>query len=242
MRDEILLQLRALAEDEYKVFHCKLIPGIEKRRVVGVRVPAIRKLAKKVIGQDWQHYLWEVEHCRQEDGGIGGTELFYEEVMLQGMVIALAKMDTDRRLLYMERFVPRIDNWAVCDTFCGDLKFARREENREAVWDFLQGYLHSSGEYIIRFGVVMLLDHYIDAEHIDRVMQIMKDICHPGYYVKMAVAWTLSICYVKFPQETEALLVENQLDDVTHNKTIQKIRESYRVSKEDKERLKGLRR
>ena len=138
--------------------------------------------------------------------------------------------------------VPRIDNWAVCDTFCGDLKFADREENRRRVWEFLQSYLSDDREYFLRFGVVMIMDHYIDVSHIDSILKILAGIHHEGYYVKMAVAWALSMCYVAFPQKTEALIKNNRMDDFTHNKTIQKIRESYRVSKEDKERLKGLKR
>ena len=242
MREEILRQLRQLAEEEYKAFNCKLIPGLDKKRVLGVRIPAVRKTAKKVIRADWKHYLAELENCEKDSQGIGGTDLYYEEVLMQAIVIGAAKMDRDLRLSYIERFVPMIDNWAVCDTFCGALKFADEEENRHAVWNFLKPYLASGKEYEIRFGAVMLLGHYIDQEHIDSVLNIMNAIRHDGYYVKMAVAWTLSVCYVKFPKETEALLRDNQLDDFTQNKTIQKIRESYRVSKEEKERLKGLKR
>ena len=158
------------------------------------------------------------------------------------MVIAAAKMEAGQRLAYIERFVPKIDNWAVCDTFCGDLKFARIEKNRQLVWDFLHDYLGDDREYFIRFGAVMLLGHYIDKAYIEQILERMNAIQHQGYYVKMAVAWALSICYIKFPQETEQLLKHNQMDGFTHNKAIQKIRESYRVSKEDKARLNLLKR
>lgn len=242
MREERLKQLRKMADEEYKAFNCKLIPGINKERTLGVRVPAIRKLAKEIVKGGWERYLEELENCKLDPGGIGGTELFYEEVMLQGMIIAAAKMERETRLAYIARFVPRIDNWAVCDTFCGDLKFADREENRRRVWEFLQSYLSDDREYFLRFGVVMIMDHYIDVSHIDSILKILAGIHHEGYYVKMAVAWALSMCYVAFPQKTEALIKNNRMDDFTHNKTIQKIRESYRVSKEDKERLKGLKR
>lgn len=232
MRQELLQQLQQLAEETYKDFNCKLIPGLDKNQVLGVRIPAIRKLAKKLVKGDWQSYLSEMENC----------ETYYEEILLQAMVIGAAKMDSDLRLHYIARFVPRIDNWAVCDTFCSDLKFADKQENRQLVWDFLQPYLASNEEYEMRFGIVMLLGHYIDQEYIDRILKIMESISHEGYYVKMAVAWALSMCYVTFPEKTEILLRGNQLDHFTQNKTIQKIRESYRVSGEDKERLKGLKR
>lgn len=242
MREEVTRQLFVLAEPEYRNFNCKLLPGVAKERVLGVRVPEIRKVARQIAKKDWKQFLGEWEVCEKETGGIGGTVLFYEEVMLQGMVIAAAKMEPEERLSYIEKFVPRIDNWAVCDTFCGDLKFADREGNRQLVWDFLQSYLMDSREYYLRFGIVMLLGHYIDEVYIDRVLVILEGIRNKAYYVKMAVAWALSMCYIKFPQKTEALLRQNSLDDFTQNKTIQKIRESYRVSKEDKQRLTALKR
>lgn len=247
MRTERLEQLRSLAESDYRDFNCKLIPGIDKERVLGVRVPAIRKVAKEIVKggrekADWEEYLAELENCRPDPQGIGGTELFYEEVMLQGMVIAAARMEREKRLAYIERFVPRIDNWAVCDTFCGDLKFADIEENRQPVWDFLQSYLEDDRQYFIRFGIVMLMNHYIDEDHIDAILATVSSIRHDGYYVKMAAAWALSMCFIAFPQKTEALIEDNEMDDFTHNKTIQKIRESYRVSKEDKARLNLLKR
>lgn len=242
MREEITRQLLELAEPEYRDFHCKLIPGVDKERVLGVRVPAVRKAARQIAKKDWNAFLEEWENCGSDARGIGGTVLFYEEVMLQGMVIAAAKMEPRERLSRIEKFVPRIDNWAVCDTFCGDLKFADQEENRQLVWDFLQPYLADSREYYLRFGIVMLLGHYIDDVYIDRILALLEGIRHEAYYVKMAAAWALSMCYIKFPKKTEALLRKNSLDDFTHNKTIQKIKESYRVSKEDKQRLTALKR
>ncbi len=94
----------------------------------------------------------------------------------------------------------------------------------------------------IRFGVVMAMAHYIDEEYIDNVLQWMDRISHEGYYVKMAVAWALSVCYVKFPQKTMNYLKENHLDDFTYNKALQKIIESYRVSTEDKEIIRSMKR
>lgn len=242
MRDLVLQQLRELAEEDYKEFHCKLIPGINKEKVLGVRLPALRKLAKKIVREDGKAYLAQLKNCKKDSRGIGGTELYYEEVMLQGLVIASAKMDAQERLSYIEGFLPRIDNWAVCDTFCGSLKFADKEENRKLVWEFLQPMFSDTREYYVRFGLVMLLSHYVDRDHIQQVLKLASEVRHEGYYVKMAVAWLLSVCYIAFPEETELLLKDNQMDDFTHNKTIQKIRESYRVSKEDKARLNLLKR
>lgn len=241
-RREVLEQLMLLAENSYGDFQAKLIPGIKRENILGVRVPALRKLAKKMAKAGWEAWISQAENCEKDPEGVGGTELFYEEIMLQAMIIGAVKMEPQKRLSYIRAFVPRIDNWAVCDIFCGDLKFADKSENRDLVWSFLLPYLDSSEEYDVRFGTVMLLSHYIDEAHIRQVLELMAGIRHQGYYVKMAVAWTLSMCYVKFPEHTEPLLRRNHLDDFTHNKTIQKIRESRQVSKENKEQLRLLKR
>ena len=116
------------------------------------------------------------------------------------------------------------------------------KKDQEYWYGYLQKWLKSSREYEIRFGVVCLLDFFINEAYIDAVLEEMKKIHHDGYYVKMAVAWAVSICYIHFPEKTQKLLKENSLDDWTHNKTIQKIRESLRISKEEKEMLKTWKR
>lgn len=160
--------------------------------------------------------------------------------MLEGLVIAYAKMELKERFFYLDRFVPKIHNWAVCDCCSNTYKFM--EKYQEESFAYLETYLHSQREYELRFGIVSLLDHFINDSYIDRVLSICEHTRHEGYYVKMAVAWTLSVCYVKYPEKTRRLLKENTMDEFTHNKTIQKIRESYRVSREEKEELKSWKR
>ena len=107
---------------------------------------------------------------------------------------------------------------------------------------FLQPYLKSKNEFEVRFAIVSLLDHFINDIYLEQLFQVIDEIKHEGYYVKMAIAWAVSICYIKYPQETGNYLKQDTLDDFTHNKAIQKIRESYRVSKEEKENLLCLKR
>ena len=114
------------------------------------------------------------------------------------------------------------------------------KKDQEYWYGYLQKWLKSSREYEIRFGVVCLLDFFINEAYIDAVLEEMKKIHHDGYYVKMVVAWAVSICYIHFPEKTQKLLKENSLDDWTHNKTIQKIRESLRISKEEKRDAENL--
>lgn len=174
-------KLLELAEPEYQKFASSLIPGISN--LLGVRIPELRKLAKGIANGDWRSYL------QQASGE------FFEEVMLQGILIGHVKAEPAEKLKHVAAFVPKIDNWSVCDTFCSGLKFTKT--NKELVWDFLQPYLRSEEAYDIRFGVVMLLNYYIDETYIDRVLHILDRIRHEAYYVRMAVAWALSMCYVK---------------------------------------------
>lgn len=224
--EEIQEKLFSLRDEEYQKFHSSLCPGTNN--IIGIRVPVLRDFAKKIVKQDWRGYLQKAK------------DNYYEEIMLQGMVIGLAKMELEERLEYVKQFIPKIDNWAVCDVSCAGFKFAKKYPNE--VWEFLKTYLGSNKEFEIRFGVVMLLDFYIIEEYIEEVLKILNGIHHDGYYVKMAVAWAISIAYIKFPKETLRLLQKNDLDTFTYNKALQKIIESYRVSEGEKKKIRAMKR
>eukprot|EP00831_Metopus_contortus_P058888 TRINITY_DN5097_c0_g1_i6.p1 TRINITY_DN5097_c0_g1~~TRINITY_DN5097_c0_g1_i6.p1 ORF type:complete len:170 (-),score=25.43 TRINITY_DN5097_c0_g1_i6:146-655(-) len=115
-------------------------------------------------------------------------------------------------------------------------------KHQDTFWKFIQPYLDSDREFFVRFGVVMLLSYYVDEEHISLVLERLDSITHEGYYVKMAVAWAVSVCYVKFPNITHAHLENSSLDNATYNKAIQKICESYRADEEAKNILRGMKR
>lgn len=227
MQDTIRKQIFELQEASYQKFISALIPNIDN--VLGVRMPELRKLAKEIAKGDWRTYL---QTAKDE---------YFEEVMLQGLVIGYAKADVEELLTYVETFVPKIDNWSVCDSFCTGLKFTK--QNKERVWSFLQPYLISDKEYELRFGIVMLLDYYIEPDYIDKVLDLLDDVQHEGYYAKMAVAWALSICFVKLPDQTMKYLTgDHSLDLFTYNKALQKITESTRVGADVKEIIRGMKR
>lgn len=206
MDTTIRAQIMALADEKYRQFSASLIPNINN--VVGVRLPELRKLARNIAKGDWRAYLAQADSD------------YFEEVMLQGMVIGCAKADVEEILHHIAAFVPKIDNWSVCDSFCSGLKITSL--HKERVWEFIQPYLESDKEYDIRFGVVMLLNYYVDELYIHRVLERLDRITHEGYYVKMAVAWAVSICFVKLPDITMDYLRSNSLDDFTYNKALQR--------------------
>lgn len=226
MKEKIRKELKELADETYKEFHSGLCPGTDN--ILGVRVPILRDYAKQLTKQDWRTILKQLGNA------------YYEEIMLEGMLIGLANMELEERLQYLSNFIPKIDNWAVCDVVCAGLKFTKKHQ--EEMWEFIQKYLQSDQEYELRFGIVMLLDFYIMDTYIDSVITILDGIKHEGYYVKMAIAWTLSVAYIKYPKQTMTYLKNNTLDDFTYNKALQKILESYRVTKEEKEIIRKMKR
>lgn len=217
-------KLHELAEDEYKNFHKSLVPGLTN--MLGVRMPKVRELAKWVSKQDWQSEWDDLSNdC-------------YEELMIKGLLIGYGKLSQEEQTAYLKKYVPLINNWAICDCCCSTWKFIQKD--REYWFDFLQRYVDSENEFEIRFAVVSMLDYYITDDYIEQLYDIFDSITHDGYYVKMAVAWAVSICYVKYPKLTWDYLEKKSLDSFTHNKAIQKIRESNCVSKEEKDKILEL--
>ena len=224
INEEIRSKLFNLSEDEYRNFHSKLCPNT--KNILGVRLPLLRNMAKDLAKNNWEAYL---NNPYNE---------YYEEIMIEGLTIGYIKTDINTRLKYIKRFIPKIDNWAICDSFCNNLKFTKKNLNE--VWEFISTYLSSNKEFELRFAIVMMLHYYINEEYIDRVLHILNDINHEGYYVKMAVAWAISFAYIKFPHKTLVFLKNNNLDSFTYNKSLQKIIESTRVSKEDKDSIRSM--
>ena len=228
---DIKAELLRLAEQGNKPFTQSLNPGVPN--VLGIRIPLLRKLAARIAKGDWKVYLTTAD------------TYYMEERMLQGMVLGCIRPDKDveRYLERVTRFVRIINSWSVCDTFKfgGGKKFI--EANRDRLWQYLKDWMQAKGEYEIRFGVVMSMQLFIDEEHIDELLRLYDGIRHEGYYVKMGVAWALSVCFVKFPDITLRYLQgPNSLDNFTYNKALQKITESYRVDAASKQTIKGMKR
>lgn len=213
------------SEKDFQKFSAFLIPNINN--VLGVRLPKLRKIAKEIYKNgDWQEFI-----------NLSDFE-YMEETMLKGMIIGLVKQPPPKILELVRNFIPEIDNWSVCDCFCSGLKFVK--DNKELVWNFIQPYFKSKNEYDIRFAYVILLSYYIDINFIDKALKIIDGFKDERYYTKMAVAWALSICYIKFPEKTLEYLKISKLDNWTYNKGIQKICESLRVDKSTKTMLKSM--
>ncbi len=223
---EIRRELFELSDEKFREFASSLIPGCDN--LIGVRIPQIRKIAKRVVKDSPIEYL------------DNACDIYFEETMLKALIIGNMSEDIEVTLEQIALFIPKITNWSLCDSFCNELKIARN--HKERVWKFLQRYHRSNEAYEIRFAVVMLLFHFIEKQYLEDVLFICDVITHDDYYVKMAVAWCLQVCFVNFPTETMEYLKDNNLDDETFNKALQKIRESLKVDKATKEIIKSMKR
>lgn len=221
MTEEIRQRLLSMGEEKLRDFSAALTPGAKK--IIGVRLPKLRSYAKELAAE------WGEDSLKGED-------VYFEEVMLRGMIIGSLKIETEKRLALIRDFVPGINNWSVCDSFCVSLRFARKEQER--VWDFLQEYLSSEKEFEARFGAVMLLDYFCNETYIDRVLPALVELHCEAYYAAMGAAWAVAECYIKFPEKTEVYLKGKCFDKNVQNRAIQKICDSLRIGEENKNLLR----
>ena len=220
MKLDIRQELFAAADPKYKAFHKKLIPDVQEDKIIGVRIPQLRKLGKKLESDD---FAWD----------------YYEEVMLHGFYIGYQKLEYSERLSLLDVFVPRIDNWAVCDCVCASLKFI--EKKRTEFLQYLKKYMDSEKEYELRFAAVILMDYYLTDDYIDFSLNWLKSVKSEYYYVQMAVAWALCTAFTKYQDKVMPVLESKTLPKDVQNRTISKIRDSFRVDRNTKEYLKTLR-
>ena len=237
IRETVRIKLEESSDPEYREFHSRLLPGITG--IMGVRTPVLRGIAKDLKKSGWQEYIKEVSGAWKEKGQ-GTDGVLYDEMIIWGLCICGGCRDWDTAGEYVTAFVPAINNWAVCDIFCGSLKITGRY--KEEVWQFIQPYFQSGGEYGLRFGTVMLLSHYTDRAYLEHALKLLDGVHHTGYYAKMAVAWAVSVYFVKFPDQVMEYLKQSSLDDWTYNKALQKITESFRVDRETKKLVRQMRR
>lgn len=215
---DIRSELFKFQDEKYREFQLSLVPGINPECMIGVRLPELRKLAKKAA---------------VEDSVILET-YYYEERMIAGMIIGYKKCDLENRLDMLKKFVPIIDNWAVCDCCCSTFKFTLK--HLDEMWQFIIQYLDKT-EFEVRFAIIMMMNYFLNDDYIDRVLKIISSLDRKEYYINMGAAWALATAYVGYPEKVLKLIKEGLLSDEIHNKAIQKMRESRRVSKEDKEML-----
>lgn len=231
MFEEIRKELKEKSDKKLAEFNVKLCPGVNPEIVLGIKIPELRKIAKKIISKDcFDNYV--KEYNKQN------SKVYLEETIIYGLLIGYVKIDIENKFNYMKNYIPLIDNWLVNDTVCSTLKL-KNINDKEKLWNFIDTYLKSKNQFEVRFAIIIILHNFLIDEYIDEVILKLDMIENDSYYVKMAIAWTLAEIGIKFNDKAmKYLKSENKLDIFTFNKTIQKMRESYRISKEQKDELK----
>lgn len=222
---EYLEELMKQKDEKYKEFHQKLTTT--KYPILGIRVPTQRKIAKQIGKTDMLSFLSHI------------TNTYYEEVMIEGFVIASIE-EEHLFFKYLENYLPKIDNWAICDGFCNSLILPKKKP--EKYFDYFLNLLKSNEPFTIRVGLITILSFYIKEVYIQKILQEIDKIQSNHYYVNMGTAWLLAEIYIHYPKEIENFLQTTQCNDFTVNKAISKIRESYRVTKEQKEKISKYKR
>ena len=223
--EEIQKQLFELQDMAYRDFHSRLMPDIDKKKVIGIRVPMLRKYAKSIAGTELaEKFIKELPHC------------YYEENNLHMMLITGIK-DYDRCISEIERFLPYIDNWATCD-FPAPKCF---ENHKEDLMPVIKRWIASSETYTIRYGIGLLMRLYLDAEFDPEYVRIVAEVKSDEYYVNMMIAWYMATALAKQWDAVIPYIEEHRMSDWVHRKTIQKAVESYRITDEQKKYLKGYR-
>ena len=221
---KILDKLFELQDKKYADFHGKLIPHIPKEKIIGVRVPEMRKLAKEYFkSEEAKLFLSSLPHK------------YYDENLLHGMLISEIK-NYDECINELEKFLPFIDNWAVCDTISPKVF----KNNKEKLTKKIKIWISSKETYVCRFGILMLMKHFLDDEFKPEYLKIVANVKSNEYYINMMIAWFFATALSKHWEETIIYLENKKLDAWVHNKTIQKARESYRITSAQKEYLKDL--
>ncbi len=225
--EEIEKRLIEISEESQKKLNVKLCPDTNKE-ILGIRVPKLRKLAKEIVKEEkWEQFIKESQ------------DKYFEEVLLQGLSIAYSKKSLQEKYIYMKEFIPKMDSWAMTDTFAPTLKV--KDKDLENYWNFIIPFTKSDKEFEVRFAIISMLDYYIREEYVNEVIKILDNIKHEGYYVKMAIAWTLAEIGIKFNNILMTYLEsDNNLDKFTFNKTLQKMIESYRISDNEKSVLRKM--
>ncbi len=220
IRDELF----KMQDKEYRDFQAKLIPGSNIDSMIGVRTPDLRKFAKELVKENsYESFLKQLPHK------------YFDENQLHAFILSELK-DYEECIKRVNLFLPYVDNWATCDQLSPKIF----KKNHEKLISEVLKWIQSKDTYTIRFGIGVLMQHYLDEDFNKKYLDLVSKIKSDEYYVNMMIAWYFATALAKQYEETIHYLEKNKLDIWTHNKTIQKAIESYRITEEQKSYLRSL--
>lgn len=217
-------ELFKLQDKKYRDLQIKIIPNVDSDSIIGVRTPELRKFAKElIISDNYLSFLDELPHK------------YFDENQLHSFIISEIK-SYDDCISYVNRFLPYVDNWATCDQMSPKVF----KKNRDKLLEQIKVWIKSKKIYTIRFGIGMLMQHYLDDDFKKEFLELVSNIRSDEYYVNMMIAWYFATALAKQYESTISYIENQKLDKWTHNKAIQKAIESYRITPEKKEYLRSF--
>lgn len=219
---EFISYLKTLKEERFLKYSKRII--FTKNEILGIETKELRRIAKIISKSDYLSFLKNTTHK------------YYEEILIEGFVIAQIKEEKIFNR-YLNKFINRIDNWSTCDMVMCNLALVKEKDN---YYNYALSLLDVNDEFVMRVGIVLIIYYYLKKEKLNEIFKKIEKINSEYYYANMAIAWLVSIAYVKYPKETYSFLENTTLNEFTYNKTISKINDSKRIAKKDKEKLKKL--
>ena len=221
---DITKELFNLQDKKYRDFQIKLIPTVNPENIIGVRTPELRNLAKRLVKEnDYISFLEDLPHK------------YFDENQLHAFIISEIK-DYDLCISCIDRFLPYVDNWATCDQMSPKVF----KKNHDKLIERIKAWIKSKETYTIRFGIGMLMQHFLDDNFNKEYLKLVLNVKSDEYYVNMMRAWFFATALAKKYDETITYIENKKIDTWTHNRTIQKAIESYRITNDQKEYLKSL--
>ena len=219
--EKYLDYLISLEDKKYREFHRSIV-GHTNLKLIGIRVPKLRSFAREISKGNVDEFLKR----------IGNT--YYEEVMIYGFVLANSEEEYIDR--YLMDYIKKVDNWAICDSFVSSLKIINKKMGK--YWMYFTSLIDLNNEFQTRTSIVVFMNYYLCDNYIDRVLNIVSNIRTDYYYINMAISWLLSVAIINYQDKVIDILKSKKLSKFVQNKTINKIQDSYRVSKEIKDLVK----
>lgn len=231
-----LISERFLNEEKYRQGHIRIINALPGRRILGLHLPEMKQVAKELAKQPDAStiiHAFEEEHAKDCFG------LTYEETLIWGLTINALKCPLDERFQLLKTYIPVLDNWAVCDSFCCNAKWAIKVPS-QTLWEFLLPYFQSKQEFEVRFAIVMAMCYLLKGEWLTLVFQELEKInlpsihseylsLHTPYYVRMGIAWLLATSLAKYPEATRDFVNSSNLTEDVKRLYVRKARESFRT-------------
>ena len=227
---------RFLTDEKYRQGHIRIINALPGRRILGLHLPEMKQLAKALAKQaDASALLHSFEQEHQADR----FRLTYEETLVWGLTINALKCSWEERLSRLKPYIPVLDNWAVCDSYCSNAKWALKVPS-QTLWEFLLPYFQSDKEFEVRFAIVMSMCYLLKEEWLDIVFRQLESIdlksihseytnLPSPYYVRMAMAWLLATSLAKFPDKTRSFVNASSLTEDVKRLYVRKARESFKT-------------